>query len=79
MSGPVYLVAPQFARLNESGTHRDVYLPQLPLGEVWVDDWTNVSHGSGGRTIVVETPLDRFGLLRREQQRRHKLVRGVLN
>ena len=54
MSGPMFMVAPQFARLNESGTHREVYLPVLGLGEAWVDDWTNASH-VGGETITVST------------------------
>ena len=64
MSGPDYLVAPQFARLNESGTHREVYLPVLPSGDTWLDYWTNTSHG-GGQTIDVATPLESFGLFRR--------------
>lgn len=64
MSGPRYLVAPQFARLNESGTSRNVYLPVLPAGEVWIDEWTNTTH-AGGQVVSVLTPLDRFGLFRR--------------
>ena len=63
-AGPLYLVAPQFARLNESGTSREVYLPMLPAREMWVDEFTNESH-SGGQVVTVATPLDRFGLFRR--------------
>jgi len=49
--GPDLLVAPMVTE----GTQRMVY---LPVGD-WVDYWTG-THASGGRSMVVDVPLDRI-------------------
>ncbi len=49
MFGPDFLVAP----VVDEGTQRPVY---LPVGR-WIDLWTGVET-SGGRTLVVDAPMD---------------------
>jgi alpha-D-xyloside xylohydrolase len=62
MFGPEYMLAPQ---LNQNGTSRAVYLPQLPSGFIWQNVFTKVETGTsaGGKTITEGTPLtgDGFG------------------
>ena len=52
MFGPDFLVAP----VVDEGTQRPVYLPYLAEGR-WIDLWTGVET-SGGRTVVVDAPLE---------------------
>lgn len=54
--GPDLLVAP----VVTEGTQRNVYLPQ---GE-WVDYWTG-THVTGGRTLIVDVPVDSIALYAR--------------
>ena len=54
MFGPELMVAPQ---LHLEATSREVYLPQLPAGQVWQNYFTNQSLGMGGNTLSEPTPL----------------------
>jgi alpha-D-xyloside xylohydrolase len=57
MLGPDFLVAP----VVDAGTQRAVYLPK---GE-WVDYWSGAA-ASGGKTVVVDAPIDKLPLYVRD-------------
>jgi len=59
MFGRDLLVAPV---LHEGARSREVY---LPAGATWTDVWSGETH-AGGRTLIVDAPLERIPLFLRD-------------
>jgi alpha-D-xyloside xylohydrolase len=64
MFGPDYLVAPVLSR---GALQRVVYLPRLPMGQLWVHMFTRVATNTslGGFNVTEPTPLDEFPVYQR--------------
>jgi alpha-glucosidase (family GH31 glycosyl hydrolase) len=66
MLGPDWLAKP----VTEYGQVQAwVWLPRLPAGQSWVDQFTQVNHGQGGVNVTLATPVS-AALTRRSRNKR---------
>ena len=61
MFGPDWLVAPI---LQYQATNRSVYLPRLPITQLWRHHFTGTNY-SGGSNYLIDGPVDEFPLFQR--------------
>ena len=63
MFGSDYLAKPI---VSYGQTREWVWLPLLPAGQAWVDEFSAVNYGRGGINVTVECPITSFPLFRRQ-------------